>query len=292
MRPSRACYPKCADVELYLSGELSQTQSRLGFLLGTHSHRAERGRPQPVGEMIAYAQLRVTAAPTRAGVRAAPVASRAPHVARVVRAPGVNVKSSVKFLGGSVAPSALRATPATSVRSRRACVTTHARYGSYDGGGGGMVPIPDRIVALLPYLVPLLDGLRYSRFFFSQFPQAIVLLTPLQPIASMYFRIPFAGLISFFAIYMGMAENRSLSRFVRFNAMQAIILDICLVLPGMIEYVLSPGRLAGAGFELYKMCYNSVWLFVLFAFALAAIGCLSGQTCKLPFIGDAADMRL
>ena len=240
--------------------------------------------------MIAHAQLRVTAAPTRAGVRAAPVASRAPHVARVVRA--VNVKSSVKFLGGSVAPSALRATPATSVRSRRACVTTHARYGSYDGGGGGMVPIPDRIVALLPYVVPLLDGLRYSRFFFSQFPQAIVLLTPLQPIASMYFRIPFAGLISFFAIYMGMAENRSLSRFVRFNAMQAIILDICLVLPGMIEYVLSPGRLAGAGFELYKMCYNSVWLFVLFAFALAAIGCLSGQTYKLPFIGDAADMRL
>ena len=243
-----------------------------------------------MGEMIAHAQLRVTAPPTRAGVRAAPVASRAPHVARVVRA--VNVKSSVKFLGGSVAPSALRATPATSVRSRRACVTTHARYGSYDGGGGGMVPIPDRIVALLPYLVPLLDGLRYSRFFFSQFPQAIVLLTPLQPIASMYFRIPFAGLISFFAIYMGMAENRSLSRFVRFNAMQAIILDICLVLPGMIEYVLSPGRLAGAGFELYKLCYNSVWLFVLFAFALAAIGCLSGQMYKLPFIGDAADMRL
>ena len=44
--------------------------------------------------------------------------------------------------------------------------------------------LADRIVALLPYLVPLLDGLRYSRFFFSQFPQAIVLLTPLQPIAS------------------------------------------------------------------------------------------------------------
>ena len=36
----------------------------------------------------------------------------------------------------------------------------------------------------------------------------------------MYFRIPFAGLISFFAIYMGIAENKSLSRFVRFNGMQ------------------------------------------------------------------------
>ena len=244
--------------------------------------------------MIAHAQPRATSAAPTAAPR---VASRGHRVARVVRrAPGAttSANTTVVFLRGTVAPAALRATPAVpAMKSRRgACVTTHARYGSYDGRGGGMVPIPDRIVALLPYLVPLLDGLRYSRFFFSQFPQAIVLLTPLQPIASMYFRIPFAGLISFFAIYMGMAENRTLSRFVRFNAMQAIILDICLVLPGMVEYVFSPGRLSGLGFELYRLCYNSVWLFVLFAFALAAIGCLSGQTYRLPFIGEAADMRV
>ena len=157
---------------------------------------------------------------------------------------------------------------------------------------GGIVPVPDRVVALLPYLVPLLDGLRYSRFFFAQFPQAIFLLQPLQPLASVYFRIPFAGMISFFAIYMGIAENRNLSRFVRFNGMQAIILDVCLVLPGMVEYVLSPSRLGGAALELYKLCYNFVWVFVLAAFCLAAVGCLTGQMYKLPFIGDAADMRI
>ena len=245
--------------------------------------------------MIAHAQPRATSAAPTAAPR---VASRGHRVARVVRrAPGGTTRAHapVVFPRGIVYDdAALRATPAVNspMKSRRACVTTHARYGSYDGRGGGTVPIPDRIVALLPYLVPLLDGLRYSRFFFSQFPQAIVLLTPLQPIASMYFSIPFAGLISFFAIYMGMAENRTLSRFVRFNAMQAIILDICLVLPGMVEYVFSPGRLSGLGFELYRLCYNSVWLFVLFAFALAAIGCLSGQTYRLPFIGEAADMRV
>ena len=121
---------------------------------------------------------------------------------------------------------------------------------------GGIVPVPDRVVALLPYLVPLLDGLRYSRFFFAQFPQAIFLLQPLQPLASVYFRIPFAGMISFFAIYMGIAENRNLSRFVRFNGMQAIILDVCLVLPGMVEYVLSP-RERGAALELASCATTS-----------------------------------
>jgi uncharacterized membrane protein len=198
----------------------------------------------------------------------------------------------------SVAPAPLRSRPrGTSSRpgSRRGSLAPRAGYGGVYGRGperGGIVPVPDRVVALLPYLVPLLDGLRYSRFFFAQFPQAIFLLQPLQPLASVYFRIPFAGMISFFAIYMGIAENRNLSRFVRFNGMQAIILDVCLVLPGMVEYVLSPSRLGGAALELYKLCYNFVWVFVLAAFCLAAVGCLTGQMYKLPFIGDAADMRI
>jgi len=172
-------------------------------------------------------------------------------------------------------------------------VASFSTYGGRGGGsGGGVIPIPDRVVALLPYLVPLLDGLRYSRFFFAQFPQAIVLLQPIQPLASMYFSIPFAGMIAFFATYMGLAENKNMSRFVRFNAMQAIILDVCMVLPGMIEYVISPSSLTGAFFEVYKMSYNAVWLFVFAAFCLAAVGCASGKMYKLPYIGDAAETRI
>jgi uncharacterized membrane protein len=155
-----------------------------------------------------------------------------------------------------------------------------------------MVPVPDRCVALLPYLVPLLDGLRYSRFFFQQFPSTIFLLQPLQPLAAAYYSIPFASLVSFFAIYLGLAENKNMSRFVRFNAMQAIIVDVCMVLPGMVEYVLSPGRMTGVAMEAYKLCYNAVWVTVLVAFCLAAVGCLSGQMFKLPFVGDAAEMRI
>ena len=121
--------------------------------------------------------------------------------------------------------------------------------------------------------MPLLDGLRYSRFFFQQFPQTIFLLQPLQPLVSMYYRVPFAGVISFFAIYMGLAENQTMSRFVRFNAMQAIIVDVCLVLPGM-SSVLSPA-MSGAAMEMYKLCF-CVWVVVLAAFCLA-VGCLSGR---------------
>ena len=216
-------------------------------------------------------------------------ASAAPSRARATR-----MTQRATFATAPLRATAFAAAPRARA-DRAKPLTVVSGYGGVYGRGperGGIIPVPDRVVAFLPYLVPLLDGLRYSRFFFAQFPQAIFLLQPLQPLASMYFRIPFAGMISFFAIYMGIAENRTLSRFVRFNGMQAIILDVCLVLPGMIEYVLSPGRLSGVAFDMYRMCYNCVWLFVLVAFCLAAVGCLSGQMYKLPFIGDAADMRV
>ena len=246
--------------------------------------------------MIAHAQPRATSAAPIAAPRASRRAATASRASFAVprRDDEREHEHPTRLPAGIVAPAALEGDAGGArdeVPAPRACAPPPTRYGSYDGrGGGGVVPIPDRIVALLPYLVPLLDGLRYSRFFFSQFPQAIVLLTPLQPIASMYFRIPFAGLISFFAIYMGMAENRTLSRFVRFNAMQAIILDICLVAGlGWWSACPAPGGSAGWG----SSCTGC---------ATTACGCSccsrsrwppsvpSGQTKWLPFIGEAANI--
>ena len=108
------------------------------------------------------------------------------------------------------------------------------------------MPVPDRVIAFLPYFLPLFDGLRYSLYFFAQFPQLIFLIKPLEPIYSAFFRIPFSGMIAFFLIYFGIAENRDLSRFVRFNGMQAMMLDIILIVPGMLEYVVgSPSSMSG-----------------------------------------------
>ena len=180
------------------------------------------------------APSRVVRTTARHGVVTAAAAAAARGTTKARLAMSTQQKRS-SFASSSSAPLSAPAAAAAAApqrRRRRGGLTTTASFSTYGGrggGGGGIIPVPDRVVALLPYLVPLLDGLRYSRFFFAQFPQAIVLLQPIQPLASAYFRIPFAGMISFFAIYMGLAENRTMSRFVRFNAMQAIILDICMV---------------------------------------------------------------
>mmetsp|Transcript_8925 Transcript_8925/g.25466 ORF Transcript_8925/g.25466 Transcript_8925/m.25466 type:complete len:213 (-) Transcript_8925:5-643(-) len=87
----------------------------------------------------------------------------------------------------------------------------------------------DRIIACVPYLLPLLDGLRYGKFFFMEFPQAYVLLAPLQPLIKAYYTLPFASLVVFFGLYYGIVQNYNFSRFIRFQAMQTILLDILLI---------------------------------------------------------------
>jgi hypothetical protein len=64
---------------------------------------------------------------------------------------------------------------------------------------------------------------------FRQLPAAAALLGPLEPLIKLYFGFPFASLIVFFAIYIGIINNQQFSRYVRFNAMQAILLDIVLM---------------------------------------------------------------
>ena len=75
--------------------------------------------------------------------------------------------------------------------------------------GGGYEDSPtaaERVVAALPYLLPLLDGLRYGKFFFLEFPQAQLLLLPLQPVLQLYTTVPFASVIVFFGLYLGIVQ--------------------------------------------------------------------------------------
>lgn len=69
----------------------------------------------------------------------------------------------------------------------------------------------------------------YGKFVFMQYPVFANVLAPFEPLIRLYFSVPFAGLVAFFAVYLGIINNPSLSRFVRFNAMQAVLLDVILM---------------------------------------------------------------
>nr|WP_239651420.1 Tic20 family protein [Neosynechococcus sphagnicola] len=103
----------------------------------------------------------------------------------------------------------------------------------------------DRIFGAVPYLLPLMDVLiaGYEKPLLHQFPILEVALVPLMPFLQVYsqllFNIPFAGMILFFVLYMAVVRNENLSRFVRFNVMQALLLDIILILCNLILPILA-----------------------------------------------------
>ncbi|EFN53875.1 hypothetical protein CHLNCDRAFT_136015 [Chlorella variabilis] len=135
--------------------------------------------------------------------------------------------------------------------------------------------IPDRVVASLPYL----------------FPSFGTILLPLDPIIRLYYSFPLASLIVFFGVYLGIINNPRFSRYVRFNAMQAILLDIILILPGLLESIFRP-PMGGPGLQLYITTYNSIFLFLFACVAYGVGSCLVGQTARLPLVADAADAQV
>ena len=46
---------------------------------------------------------------------------------------------------------------------------------------------------------------------------------------ALYHLFPFSGFLVFLAVYSGIGQNQRLGRFARYNAMQAVLLDILLM---------------------------------------------------------------
>ncbi|GMH35562.1 hypothetical protein BSKO_03430 [Bryopsis sp. KO-2023] len=148
------------------------------------------------------------------------------------------------------------------------------------------VDVGDRVLASIPYFLPLFDGLRYGRYFLTQFPIFTRLLSPISPLYQIFQTVPFASVVVFFGVYLGLVQNQNLSRFVRFNAMQAVLVDILLIFPSLVESIFRPNG------DILVMGYNTIWLYV-FACIVYGIGsCLMGESPRLPLVADAADAQI
>jgi hypothetical protein len=181
----------------------------------------------------------------------------------------------------------LRAVPSTRVASlKRGALQRRAAF------NGDQPTIGDRVVASVPYLIPLLDALPFGKFIFLQYPFIARALSPLGPLNQIYNGIPFAPLIIFFAVYSGIVNNQNLSRFVRYNAAQAVVLDILLILPQVILNTLFKQPEDGIPLQMYMSTYNTVFLFVAVCSAYGIASCAVGQSPRLPLVADAADSQV
>ncbi|MBA0748470.1 hypothetical protein Gogos_005284, partial [Gossypium gossypioides] len=123
----------------------------------------------------------------------------------------------------------------------------------------------DRLISVAAYSLPFFNSLQYGRYLFIQYPQLGILFDPILPFLSLYKSVPYASFVAFFALYLGVVRNPSFSHYVRFNSMQAVTLDVLLVVPLLLTRIFNPGRV-GLG--------------------------ILGRTPYLPFVADAAGRQI
>ena len=153
------------------------------------------------------------------------------------------------------------------------------------------VPATERLISVAAYCLPFFNGLQYGRFLLMQYPSLGLVLEPILPILSFYRSVPYASFVAFFALYLGVVRNPGFSRFVRFNSMQAVVLDVLLVVPLLVNRIFNPGR-AGVAFRLMVMAHNAIFVFLVACFLYSIGFCILGKTPYLPFVADAADRQL
>lgn len=157
----------------------------------------------------------------------------------------------------------------------------------------GSTTIRDRIFASLPYLLPLMDALVIALVFgaslFNVFPALQLVFLPLFPLLFIYNSFGgFTSLIIFFALFLLVVRNERINHFIRFNTMQALLLDITLVLARLILRVLQVGGLAFA----LKVIANAIFLGVLVAVIYSVVQSLRGRYAEIPTLSDAVYMQV
>lgn len=150
----------------------------------------------------------------------------------------------------------------------------------------GSTDIKDRIFGALVYLIPLYSALPFGEDLFRQFPILSLIQIPLLPIAFVYSAIPFnfGRLLVFFILFLAVVRNDRIAHFIRFNTMQAILVDIVLSLLGILFSIIGPGVLPGLiSITLFNVVFTAVLAVCIYAISQCAVG----RYPEIPAISEA-----
>ena len=155
-------------------------------------------------------------------------------------------------------------------------------------------PLWQRLLALLPYSLTWSDALPFGRDLFSSFPALNALMLPAMPallvqnLGSMG-GMNLGGLLLFVLLFAAVVRNPKVPYTIRFNTLQALMLDILLVVIGLVFQLLQ--SLLGGGL-LFRTLANTVFLGTLLILLFTIVQVLRGKEADLPTLSEAVRMQL
>ncbi len=151
-----------------------------------------------------------------------------------------------------------------------------------------LIPIWQKFLGILIYMLPWSEALPFGRYLFQDFPLLQWLELPTLPIIIFQRGVPFGNLLLFFILFLGVVRNPKIPYFLRFNTLQAILIDIGLLLISYaFQIILQP--LGGLVLSTFS---STVWIGVLAIIVFASIESIQGKEPDLPWISEAVRMQL
>ena len=152
-----------------------------------------------------------------------------------------------------------------------------------------MPSLGGKILGVLLYMIPWSDSLTFGNHLFIKYPFIQNIQIPAIPIILIERSIPFGSLLLFLAIFIGLVRNNKISYFLRFNALQSLLINIGIIIVSFIfEIIFSPFLNS-----LIIRTISSTLLISLFSVIVYCVwSCTQGNEPNLPVISQATKMQL
>ena len=144
-----------------------------------------------------------------------------------------------------------------------------------------MNQIFQRLTSIIFYTLPLKASLPFGYYLFYKFSFLKIFLFLTFPISIIERSLPLGGLLFFLILFAGVVRNPKIPYFVRYNACQALLLDIALII---MTYLLRILPLVELG--------SIIFIFTLSIFIYSIFQCIYGVEPEIPLISKSVRMQI
>jgi hypothetical protein len=146
----------------------------------------------------------------------------------------------------------------------------------------------NRFFGSVAYLLAIVRAFPFGLFIFQKVPFLGELYLPLEPLLNLY--NGFGGFILFLILYVGVVNNPEISRFIRFNVLQSILIGVLLSLCSLLlQYILFP--IFGAG-AITQLLMTTVFLGTLAMSGYGIFMSALGKYTEIPQLSESTQIQV
>ena len=138
-----------------------------------------------------------------------------------------------------------------------------------------------RLSSAFLYTLPLKASIPFGYYLFYKYSFLKIIFFATFPIEIIENSLPFGNFLLFIVLYAGLVRNPKIPYFVRYNACQALLINIALII---ISYLLGIFPIDELG--------SIIFIFTLCVFIYSTSLCIYGIEPEIPLISESARMQI